>query len=969
MPRLSSHWSQDRKPKTSRPAKKRQGFDALAVAEKENSENPRIRRSRLGELDDDGDAPKTSEDYSRASKRRKVETAALESENESGSDSEGHHWRLGKVNEDDDSDIDSDEAMNESDDERFAEYTFRGSSKMGKPRNKAKEKKLRQLPIVRPTEDINLSENEELEAYPDYNQNGNDDSDDLGEEAVDLAIALDMNMEEERQEAARRKPARKLEKSGRDPDQSDSASSLYSDEDDASSNASDLSFSDDESQKQSNSARLRDFIGALEEEESHQKAAGRRSVQLKHVHDEPSKLGPKSSKKLTAADLLPSVTNPVLRQSLKILQNNSKDEGTVHREGIPGKLAPPLAKRQQDRLDRTAAYEKSKETLNRWIDTVKQNRRAEHVSFPLADANAAALLNTKQLLPTSSSKPVTSLEEAIQDIVHQSGLSSIKDEEARLQASEQLQAKKISMEEVQARRAELRKQRDLMFREEKRAKRIKKIKSKAYRRVHRKARDREAQVERQELADAGLLDIDDERERNERRRAEERMGARHRESKWAKGMKASGRTVWDEEARSGVADLARRDEELRQRIQGRTVQDEDATSPSASSDSADDLSDTSSSEAETQRLNKKLNAMDKADDADDPPKLASMKFMQRAEASRRAANDAAARELRNDIAGMAEFDKEPDSDDSAEIGRQTFGQQKEVSRPERTHQLHTSELEAPQSDSESDSTAHGAIQNTPATLENGNPKNGNRKRNSASAGSSIKKTVSDGSRTSDGKKVNPFLLPKSKDREEMVSHDHRLPMSVPEVDEIVQKSALQAKKSSPEKHHTQDLEKSLGNGFSDSESDTDHSAATPRRDRREELIKAAFAGEEVSQDFSKEKQATIKEEGDQVVDETLPGWGSWAGEGLSKRDRRPDRGRFVRIHKGVDQEKRQDAKLDRVIINEKRVKKVSLSLLTIAAKAMLTSTIRTPANGPYVFLLDQNGRQRTHSRTPPSHES
>ena len=61
--------------------------------------------------------------------------------------------------------------------------------------------------------------------------------------------------------------------------------------------------------------------------------------------------------------------------------------------------------------------------------------------------------------------------------------------------AEELATNKLPVEEVMQRRAELRRARELLFREEIKAKRIKKIKSKAYRRVHRKERLRQEKLD------------------------------------------------------------------------------------------------------------------------------------------------------------------------------------------------------------------------------------------------------------------------------------------------------------------------------------------------------------------------------------------------------------------------------------------------------------------------------------------
>jgi len=108
---------------------------------------------------------------------------------------------------------------------------------------------------------------------------------------------------------------------------------------------------------------------------------------------------------------------------------------------------------------------------------------------------------------------------------------------------------------------------------------------------------------------------------------------------------------------------------------------------------------------------------------------------------------------------------------------------------------------------------------------------------------------------------------------------------------------------------------------SSDESDDEPSAHLPFAIRDQELIKRAFAGADVVGDFEAEKRQTIDDEDEKIVDNTLPGWGSWTGDGLSKKERARNKGRFLTKAEGIKEQNRKDAKLDRVIINEKRVKK------------------------------------------------
>ncbi|KUI55716.1 hypothetical protein VP1G_10737 [Cytospora mali] len=85
----------------------------------------------------------------------------------SGSDSEGNEWHVGVNGDDDDSEIESDEAFGDSDDEKFEGYAFRGSR----------------------------SQKEE-------DDEDGDDGESLGSEAIDLADALDQSSSDDDEEGS-----------------------------------------------------------------------------------------------------------------------------------------------------------------------------------------------------------------------------------------------------------------------------------------------------------------------------------------------------------------------------------------------------------------------------------------------------------------------------------------------------------------------------------------------------------------------------------------------------------------------------------------------------------------------------------------------------------------------------------------------------------------------------------------------
>src|SRR5690606_722229 len=137
----------------------------------------------------------------------------------------------------------------------------------------------------------------------------------------------------------------------------------------------------------------------------------------------------------------------------------------------------------------------------------------------------------------------------ISEILQASNMTS----EKKIQEFETLKTNKMSIEEVQARTAQLRLARELLYREEAKAKRLKKIKSKSYHRIKKRERKKQEQAMEEAMALEGEGPNDEEdAEERDRRRAEERMSLRYKSSKWAKGVKDSGKAMWDDEARDGA---------------------------------------------------------------------------------------------------------------------------------------------------------------------------------------------------------------------------------------------------------------------------------------------------------------------------------------------------------------------------------------------------------------------------------
>ncbi|QPC70017.1 hypothetical protein HYE68_000769 [Fusarium pseudograminearum] len=793
--------------KKSKARSQKNALDAFGIAQEnfapKQKRTPRARGldaeiERKHGRDDEEDDEDDEDDEEPQRKKAKRPSRAADDDADYGSDSEGNEWQLGGMQEDDeDSEIESDDALGDSDEGKFDGYTFRGSK----------------------------STKHEDDDSEDDSQD--DEGETLGADAIDLATALDQ-----------------FEESDDEPQQKDQSGSSESDDD-----ASDESEEDDEDDGDSDGSDAGDAdpekMQGLIKQFGGQKDDG----------DEK----PKAKAKISLSDLgLTGISDANIKKSMKLMSKEEKEK----RPGVSKKLNVPLARRQQDQLDRSAAYEKTNETLDRWNDTVKQNRRAEHLVFPLPQNSMTAGLDTTEIQPLNISKPSNELESTIMSIMEQSGLTMDKPKKPKEKEYDE-EGNELTRREALARK---RIDREEAAREAKRAKRIKKIKSKAYHRVHRKQREREREGEEDED-----IDSEEEREAQDRRRALERVGQRHKNSKWAKLGNKTKRAVWDDEFRTGLTEMARKDEELRRRKEGRAGD---------SDESSESDSDSDGGEAS---LRRDLAALEEEDNV--PQKgLMGMKFMQKAEAAKKEADAALVNQIRRELDGE-EFDGS--ADELEEVGRRQYGAAD--GKPFKPA-LETSTRVSKKRKSEDDSDDDVVITTNSAAY---NPAVPNITSLSEAAPST---TTGKWSRGESRSKKNKSQSTSNVGDLDLTSH------------------TLVAERPSKSKSKPQTADEG-----SDAESDTD--LHLPMAIRDQEMLDRAFAGEDVAGDFEAEKTAIAEDEDDKIVDNTLPGWGSWVGDGVSAKEKKRHQGRFLIKVDGIKKKDRKDAKLDKVIINEKRIKK------------------------------------------------
>lgn len=923
-PRIARSNFQHAAPKTAKNKSRKRNLDAFAIASHSAPEKNRMKASRLGEFLDDRPKPKRrrddedggeSEEENEVPAKRK-RAAPQDKDEEEGSDSSGNEWTLGGMKEDDsDSELDSDEAFGESDEEKFEGFTFRGS-KSGSGKKPAKASASRARVREDDPEDIDLDE-------PELSNDGEED--DFGDEGVDLATMLDDDDEE---------ILGGKDTTGRDLGEE----SVSEDEDDSSNMDADSGSSDNEEDEEERIARMRDRIDAFD------------------ASTQPSKTSITQSQSavLTVEDLLADLDPAQKKQFASALKTRKRSER-------PKTLTAPLPKRQQDKLNREEAGKKAKEQLDRWQHTVIRNRRAEFLSFPLNDPTTGERMGKDKFVMGEEQAPANELEQNIRKIMEESGLATkpgqkAEDEEDMLLKAEKLATNKMPVEEVMQRRADLRRARELLFREEIKAKRIKKIKSKAYRRVHRKERQRLEKEEEQlrELNGEAGLD-EDEQERYERKRAEARMSTKHKDSKFAKAMNQTNRAVWHDGAREAVIDEARRREELKRRIHGEDISDDEAENSDVPSDN-DHVSEGDEDGATLNTLHRL--SRNQSDGDGESKGLNAMKFMRAADARQRAQNEEDVEAIRKEMAIEDGFEEASDDEiDDEGLGRAIFGPRSQDERSERKGSAPNKKSDLDEGYTSEDGSDNEE-QEVAIVTEKPTPGAKRSQKKPITAGNPLAK----GFHTTESEKGHGSWLTsappqKDKRRKQLLERNVMMDLSARKdkpdespPDKIVHK--LSSKDNSAPKPDSQApnsdgwtvvQHKDQTNDTPDDEEEPSDPILTAAQ-RNEAFRGRLFAVDDAIQaTFDAEKADAADSEDEKEISSHLPGWGSWTGHGLSKTDKKANaHKKHNPLHKtkvaGVKKEDRKDARLPNVIISEKQNRKGKQYLAPILPHGFETKT-------------------------------
>lgn len=763
-----------------------------------------------------------------------------------------------------DEEIDSDEALGSDDDYDVLNSTISQSirDKQKKMKTRAKNKRM--------GKDILDSEESEDEGY-----NSLDES-----QLVGLSEAWDMDD----------KDLKSMQKSKSKADNEVVLDDKWESESEAESESESESESEDEEESDSDVFDVEegsdvDLTNTVSQLQSKlKKPSKERKRLLTEKTDENEFNLPTKGAKLSLNDMIAGVDSSITKDTILIDKDTSSNSGS----GVKT-LSAPLPKRIQERHDRSVAYDITKEEVSKWEDIVQQNRQAEVLQFPM---NPTTKHNDSALTFKSDNKPTTELEQKVHNLLTESSLLDDKKE----QTFEEIATAKLSLEEMKKRNNELKLMRELMFREEKRAKRIKKIKSKQYHKIQKKER-----LRNQEMVEGSDFEEED-GEDHDVKRAQERMSLKHKtQSQWAKSMIKSGLSK-DASNRGELEEMLRQGERLRAKQLGH---EEGEQSDNGVSDIEGDYENEEAVDEDSRsKLGKGVLNMDFMKEAEKRSKAENLKELEFLRKMEETGGELGDLELKNSSVN-----------ETKNQGRRVYTPSASSMKSDMSEvdQSIRDELEIDQSKSLSNRLS-GKV----AVVSNKQTKEQPKVADKEVEKQSEKEVGAD-------EDFNPWMV---------VGDEGKKSTKISVVDQTSSKlSKASAKISKHSKKRTAstmdsedsviDVSKTLNivdayGSDNDAEEDAGDNEKGNLMFRQKDLIKEAFAGDDVITEFDAEKRQVIADEDDKEEDVTLPGWGDWAGSGSKKSKKK----KIVRKIDGVVQkDKRKDKNLKNVIINEKVNKK------------------------------------------------
>lgn len=555
----------------------------------------------------------------------------------------------------------------------------------------------------------------------------------------------------------------------------------------------------------------------------------------------------------------------------------------------------PLTKEQSNRIQRVVAYEKTTEEVSKWENLVKQNRKAEQLVFPQNDEKVKPARLEEVV---TRWKPHTPLEMEIFNVLHKNNQPIV---DPLLTPVEKASLKAMSLEEAKLRRAELQKARALQSYYESKTRREKKIKSKKFHKVLKKSKLKEAVKAFEDLRktnpDAALEEL----QKIGKARIEERMSLKHQNSgKWAKTKAIMAK--YDDDARQAIQEQLQRNKDLTRKIEiaseSEESEEEDVVpdfvndaqvnpgclNPWMTGKLSRDAKDCGNQEdvSEVQADANMSTAAEVVTDEDSGDELSEEEnLLQEFEDKRRLRK--MQEEESNAVSKPGVGEGEHDGDEPREEQVTQFNLLFQKLLQQNKQESHERKPHVPEGKNEVDSDEPVEItEEEPFLIETLDRKQ-NLEDLDALGQEELSRSVSSGKKES-ARESSRIVTGAQAEKPKLIDHNDVLPTKA-----VIVKTPLIPTAVEEEEEDDNDADQKM-------------------------IIKEAFAGDDVVQDFLTEKRQTEQAGKPKDINLVLPGWGEWGGVNLKPSQKK--RKRF--IIKACPAPPRKDQNLPNVIINEKR---------------------------------------------------
>ena len=612
-----------------------------------------------------------------------------------------------------------------------------------------------------------------------------------------------------------------------------------------------------------------------------QKLAERSEASLKVSEFNVSSEG--SGEKLVLSDLLEPVKTSSSLAAVKKQLNRVKSKKTVEL---------PLHREEIERIHREVAFNKSSQILSKWDPVVLKNRQAEQLFFPLSKPQSA-FAPIEHVV--SGWKAGTPLEQEIFNLLRKNKQPVI---DPLLTPMEKASLKAMSLEEVKMRRAELQRARALQSYYEARARREKRIKSKKYHRILKKGKAKQAFKDFEKLQKVSPAAALEELKKPDKARMMERMSLKHQNSgKWAKSKAIMAR--YDLEARQAMQEQLARNRELTQKVWAASESEEEEGQEEEEEPLVPDM--VNEVQIKANGLNPWM-LQNHFSDAKEAEVQKDLEDPAEPEAQETSENEEE-RAVVEEETLLKEFEERRSLRQKSELNHMVEPVHRRVTKDPSSQEV-LSELRAlsqklimenHQSGKQELSSARTAQREEPAREEEElmllqKPERAQTLdkleglgREGCVANKELPRTAVEGLQLEKNLR-NHIGAPKEKKRKgQMIDLQNLLTTKSPSMKSLAVPMTVQELEDREEKDQRQ-------------------------------MIKEAFAGDDVIRDFLKEKREAVEVSKPKDLDLTLPGWGEWGGMGL-KPSAKKRRQFLIKAPEGPP---RKDKNLPNVIINEKR---------------------------------------------------